>query len=96
MSPAQVEGVLEHEHMISRQLVANGNSDRALVILRKKRLQQARLKDLDNWLLKVEQMVSAEPLLMTFMRNNWQPVQLAASNLSSFLTQVVTINVCIC
>lgn len=53
----RVEGVLEHERMISRQLVANGKSDRALAILRKKRLQQARLKDLDNWLLKVEQML---------------------------------------
>ena len=54
----QVENVLQQEVILTRQLVASGKSDRALVVLRKKRLQQARLKDLDSWLLKVEQMVS--------------------------------------
>ena len=53
----RLESVIEREVEIARQLIAQKKQDRALLVLRKKKLQQGRLKDLDTWLMGVEKML---------------------------------------
>lgn len=53
----RIESLIEREVEIARQLIAQKQQDRALLVLRKKKLQQGRLKDLDNWLVGVEKML---------------------------------------
>jgi charged multivesicular body protein 6 len=49
---------IEREVLVARQLVASGHPDRALLALKKKKLQENTLKTLDAFLLNVESMVS--------------------------------------
>lgn len=53
----RIESVIEREIEIARQLISHKKQDRALLVLRKKKLQQGRLKDLDAWLVGVEKML---------------------------------------
>ena len=53
----RVEGLIEREIEIVRQLISKKKQDRALLVLKKKKLQQWRLKDLDAWLVNVEKML---------------------------------------
>lgn len=49
---------IERETLVARQLVASGHKDRAMLALKKKRLQETTLVKLDAFLLNVESMVS--------------------------------------
>ena len=49
---------IERETLVARQLVASGHKDRAMLALKKKRLQETTLGKLDAFLLNVESMVS--------------------------------------
>jgi charged multivesicular body protein 6 len=55
---AQVAGLIERETEVARGLLAQNKRDRALLALKKKRLQENRLDQLDAYLLNVEEMVS--------------------------------------
>ena len=48
---------MDREQEVARQLVAAGRKDRALLALKKRRLQQRQLEKLDAWVLNVEGMV---------------------------------------
>lgn len=53
----RIEGLITREVEIARQLVAQGNKSRALLALKKKKVQQGRIDNLDVWLLNVEEML---------------------------------------
>lgn len=53
----RIENVIEREIEVVRQLISQKKQDRALLVLKKKKLQQGRLKDLDAWLVNVEKML---------------------------------------
>lgn len=53
----RIENLIQREIEIVRELIAQKKQDRALLVLRKKKLQQGRLKDLDTWLEGVEKML---------------------------------------
>lgn len=48
---------MDREQAVARQLVAAGRRDRAVLALKKRRLQELQLEKLDAWLLSVEGMV---------------------------------------
>lgn len=54
----RVMSQINREKVIARELVATGHKDRAILALKKKRLQETTLIKLDAWLLNVESMVS--------------------------------------
>lgn len=49
---------IEREKKTAKELVASGQRGRALLALKKKRIQEDSLKKLDGWLINVESMVS--------------------------------------
>ena len=53
----RIESLIQREIEIARELIAQKKQERALLVLRKKKLQQGRLKDLDTWLVGVEKML---------------------------------------
>lgn len=53
----QLEAALDRELSVARLLVAAGKKDRALLALKKRKLQEQQLTRLDVWLLNVEQLV---------------------------------------
>jgi charged multivesicular body protein 6 len=48
---------VSREEAVARQLIGAGQRDRALLALKKRRIQQASLEKLDAWLINVESMV---------------------------------------
>lgn len=54
----QVEAAIEREVAVARELVAAKKKERALLALKKKRLHENQLDQIDAWLLNVESMVS--------------------------------------
>jgi charged multivesicular body protein 6 len=53
----RVTAQIERETLVARQLVASGYKDRAMMALKKKKLQENTLVKLDTFLLNVESMV---------------------------------------
>ena len=53
----RIEILIQREIEVARELIAQKKQDRALLVLRKKKLQQGRLKHLDAWLAGVETML---------------------------------------
>lgn len=54
----RVETQVAREKEVARQLIASGHKDRAILALKKKRLQETTLTTLDAWLLNVESMLA--------------------------------------
>jgi hypothetical protein len=58
----QLETVIEREKEVARELVREKRRDRALIALKKKKVQEDLLKQVDVWLTNVEQQVrSSDP-----------------------------------
>ena len=55
----QLEAVIEAEKQAARDLIREKKKERALLALKKKRAQEELLKQVDNWVINVEQQVSA-------------------------------------
>ncbi len=53
----QVEGIIDRELQIARQLIAQKKRDRALLFLKRKKIQEQQVERLDAWLINVEQLV---------------------------------------
>ncbi|MCO5596600.1 hypothetical protein L7F22_050666 [Adiantum nelumboides] len=54
----QLENVIEREKAVARELVKEKKRDRALLALKKKKVQEDLLRNVDAWLLNVEQQLS--------------------------------------
>jgi len=48
---------IDRENTVARELIAVGRKDRALLALKKRRIQETSLEKLDAWLLNVESVV---------------------------------------
>lgn len=57
----QIQGVLNREHEIAKQHLANGQKDRALVALRQRKYQESLLVKTDTQLEQLEQLVRPFP-----------------------------------
>lgn len=58
----QLETVVDREKEVARALVKEKRKERALIALKKKRVQEDLLKQVDVWLTNVEQQVMFVPL----------------------------------
>ena len=56
-SLSQLEAVIEAEKQAARDLIREKRKDRALLALKKKKAQEELLKQVDTWLINVEQQV---------------------------------------
>jgi hypothetical protein len=54
----QLEKVIEREKEVARELVKEKKRERALLALKKKKVQEELLRNVDAWLLNVEQQVN--------------------------------------
>eukprot|EP00249_Psilotum_nudum_P019182 c27129_g1_i1 orf=570-1382(+) len=54
----QLETVIEREKQVARELIQEKKKDRAILALKKKKMQEELLKQVDAWLLNVEQQLS--------------------------------------
>lgn len=54
----QLEDLITREVQLARQLVAQKRQSQALIALKKKKVQEGRVDNIDKWLLNVEEMVS--------------------------------------
>ena len=55
----QIQGNIDRETAVARELVAAGKKPRALLALKRRRLQEGQAARLEAWLLNVEEMVGA-------------------------------------
>jgi hypothetical protein len=53
----QIQGNIDREMAVARELVGQGRKERALLALKRRKLQEGQAAKLDAWLLNVEQMV---------------------------------------
>lgn len=63
----QIQAAIDREQQLARELVAAGRKDRALLALKKRKLQETQAASLDGLLLNVEQMVRPVPLRRCFV-----------------------------
>ena len=66
----QLEAVIEAEKQAARDLIREKKKERALLALKKKRTQEELLKQVDTWVINVEQQVSSygnEQFLLFFL-----------------------------
>lgn len=64
-----MEAVIEAEKQAARDLLREKKKDRALLALKKKKVQEELLKQVDTWLINVEQQVRIPTsLLIWFLR----------------------------
>ena len=56
---AQLDEILDKNVATIRELLSNKQKDKALLALKKKKMREEQLKGLDNWLLRVEELVNA-------------------------------------
>lgn len=75
MSTFQLESVIEAEKQAARDLIREKRKDRALLALKKKKTQEELLKQVDAWVINVEQQVSDHSMKMIL----FQPFQLWVS-----------------
>lgn len=54
----RIQAAIDREHQLARELVAAGRKDRALLALKKRKLQETQAASLDGLLLNVEQMLA--------------------------------------
>ena len=54
-APPQIEGLIAREIAVAKELIASKKRERALLALRKKRLREGQLEQIDAYLLNVEQ-----------------------------------------
>ena len=57
ISASQLEGAVDRELAVAKELVAAQKRERALLALKRRKLHEQRLAQLDAWLLNVEQVV---------------------------------------
>lgn len=62
----QLEKVIEREKEVARELVKERKRDRALIALKKKKVQEELLRNVDAWLLNVEQQVNLTTVKKAF------------------------------
>ena len=55
----QIQGNIDREMAVARELVGQGRKERALLALKRRKLQEGQAAKLDAWLLNVEEMVGA-------------------------------------
>lgn len=57
MLKVQLEGSITRELQLARQLIAQKKQSQALIALKKKKIQEGRVDNIDKWLLNVEETV---------------------------------------
>jgi hypothetical protein len=62
----QLDAVIEAEKQAARDLIREKKKDRALLALKKKKTQEELLKQVDTWLINVEQQVIFLLLILLF------------------------------
>lgn len=66
-SSFQLDAVIEAEKQAARDLIREKKKDRALLALKKKKAQEELLKQVDAWLINVEQQVHVHFFLLFFL-----------------------------
>jgi charged multivesicular body protein 6 len=64
----RIQGDIDRERQIAKELVAQGRKDRALLALKRRKLQEVQAERLDGWLLNVQGMVRAHCCMDHLMR----------------------------
>ena len=55
----QIQGNIDREMAVARELVGQGRKERALLALKRRKMQEGQAAKLDAWLLNVEEMVGS-------------------------------------